>query len=281
MPGFDMHVHTTASDGSLSIKEIIQLAIQIKLEGIAITDHDTIGGLEEAVSLGEELGFPIIPGIELSTEYGDKEIHVLGFFIDFHQSWFKEKIAMLQDARINRIVKIVDKLKKLGYDVDVEEVLTLAGEGSVGRPHIAKILYEKGYFSYPQEAFQRLIGRGGKAYVPRFKMTPSEGISFIRKAEGIPVLAHPGLSDADHLILPLIREGLMGIEVFHPDHKINDESKYMNIAKEHKLFITGGSDFHGIMGGNRSALGSRFVSSNIWHELISVKKEIKSNGNFA
>ncbi|MEL7568018.1 MAG: phosphatase, partial [Dehalobacterium sp.] len=156
--------------------------------------------------------------------------------------------------------------------------LTVAGKGSVGRPHIAKILYEKGYVSYPQEAFQRLIGRGGKAYVPRFKITPGEAISLIRKAEGIPVLAHPGLSGADHLILPLRREGLMGIEVFHPDHKINDESKYLKMAKEHKLIITGGSDFHGMMGGNRSALGSRFVSSNIWRELITAKKEIKNNG---
>ncbi|MEL7568915.1 MAG: PHP domain-containing protein, partial [Dehalobacterium sp.] len=136
MPGFDMHVHTTASDGSLNIKEIIQLAIKIKLEGIAITDHDTIGALEEAVSLGEKLCFPIIPGIELSTEHEEKEIHILGFFIDFHQSCLREKLEKLQNARIDRIVKMVDKLKKLGYDVDVAEVLTVAGKGSVGRPHI-------------------------------------------------------------------------------------------------------------------------------------------------
>lgn len=280
MPGFDMHVHTTASDGSLNINEIILLALQLGLEGIAITDHDTIGGLEEAVALGEKLGFSIIPGIELSTEYGDKEIHILGFFIDFRQSWIKEKIAELQNARINRIVKMVDKLKVLGYDVNVEEVLTIAGKGSVGRPHLANILHKKGYFSYPQEAFQRLIGRGGKAYVPRFKMTPNEAISLIKKAGGIPVLAHPGLSQADHLILPLSREGLMGIEVFHPDHKANDESKYLRMAKEYKLIITGGSDFHGSMGGNRSALGSKYVSSEIWHELIKAKKgEQMNNGH--
>lgn len=274
MPGFDMHVHTTASDGSLNIKEIISLAMKIGLEGIAITDHDTIGALEEGVTLGKELNYPIIPGIELSTEANNKEFHILGYFVDFNEYWFQEKLHELQNARINRIIKIVDQLKKLGYDVNVKEILELSGSGSVGRPHVAQILHRKGYFTYPQEAFQQLIGRGGKAYVPRYKMAPTEAVNLIKKAGGIPVLAHPGLTKADELIIPLINLGLMGIEVFHPDHKVNDEIKYLNIARKYNLLVTGGSDFHGMLGGNRSSLGTKYVSAAIWQQMLNIKGRV-------
>lgn len=271
MPGFDMHIHTTASDGTLHVGEVVQLAVRIGLDGVAITDHDTIGGLDQAVDIGEKCRYPVIPGIELSTEFQDKEIHILGYFIDFHLSWVREKIAQLQNARRDRVGKMVAKLKKLGYDVEEEEVFAIGGEGSVGRPHVAHVLQHKGYVSSLQEAFQQLIGRGCKAYVPRFKMTPPEAINLVKDAGGIPVLAHPGLSQADYLIPSLCTEGLMGLEVFHPDHKINDESKYLKIAKAQGLIVTGGSDFHGSMGGDRSALGSKTVPSDIWDELMMLK----------
>lgn len=264
MPGFDMHVHSTASDGTISVKEIILSAINIGLDGIAITDHDTIGGLEEAVELGKKLNFPVIPGIELSTEVAEQEIHILGYFIDFNLSWVKEKLKALQNARQTRIEKMVDKLKMLGYDVNKKEVFLYAGNGSVGRPHVARILHEKGYTASLEDAFQRLIGRGCPAYVPRYKMTPEEAITFITKAKGVPVLAHPGLSQADRLILPLRDQGLKGIEVFHPDHSESDEAKYLNMAKKNQLLVTGGSDFHG---SNRSNLGSKYVPLSIWDEL--------------
>jgi predicted metal-dependent phosphoesterase TrpH len=272
MPGFDMHIHTTASDGNFSVKEIIEKAIEIKLEGIALTDHDTIDGLEEGVAWGEKHKFPVIPGIELSTEFNDQEIHILGYFIDYRLSWVKEKLAELQDARVTRIVKIVDNLKKLGYDVNVDEVFLQAGQGAVGRPHVAYVLQQKGYVSHLQDAFHRLIGKDCPAYVPRYKMTPLEALDFITKAGGIPVLAHPGLSKADPLICPLWEKGLKGLEVYHPDHNTYDEAKYLDVAKEYKLLVTGGSDFHGPLGGDRSALGSKYVPATIWQDMINLIK---------
>lgn len=275
MSGFDMHIHTTASDGTLTVKEIITAAMEIGLEGIAITDHDTIDGLEEAEQLGKRLKFPVIPGIELSTESDEKEIHILGFFIDYHLSWVKDKLAVLQQARVKRILKMVDKLKKLRYDVYEDEIFQCAGESSVGRPHIALVLQRKGYISSVQDAFEHLIGKGCPAYVPRFKLTPCEAISFICDAGGVPVIAHPGLSRCDELILPLCDYGLKGIEVFHPDHNMYDELRYLKMAKENKLIVTGGSDFHGFKGSMDKILGSKSVSSKIWDELIALKKAPK------
>lgn len=264
MAGFDLHIHTTASDGTMSGKEIIRAAIDIGLEGIAITDHDTVSGLEEAVQLGKELNFPVIPGIELSTEFEQREIHILGYFIKYHLSWVREKLIDLQNARIKRISKMVAKLNNLGYDINEEEVFHHAGNGSVGRPHIAHILKEKGYSLTVQDAFRQLIGKDCPAYVERFKLTPLEAAAFITNAGGIPVLAHPGLSQSDGLIPLLCDYGLKGIEVYHPDHTMADESKYLLMAREHRLMITGGSDFHG---SSRSALGSKSVSAKIWHEM--------------
>ncbi|ATW24234.1 PHP domain-containing protein [Candidatus Formimonas warabiya] len=280
MPGFDMHVHSTASDGTLDVDEIINLAIYTGLEGIALTDHDTIGGLERAEALGHKLGYPVIPGIELSTEHQDQEIHILGYLFDYRLPRVLEKLQELQDARVSRIIKMVDKLSQLGYHVDKEEVFELAGSGSVGRPHIAYVLLKKGYISSIQEAFQRLIGRGCSAYIPRFKLSPVEAIAFIREAGGIPVMAHPGLSSSDQLIPLLLEHGLMGIEVFHPDHKPEDEVRYLDMAAKYHLIVTGGSDFHGYKEGNRCSLGCKTVSPEILSQLKFRKQMEKNNENF-
>ncbi|MCR6545928.1 PHP domain-containing protein [Dehalobacterium formicoaceticum] len=276
MPGFDMHIHTKASDGTFDIQEIIRLAQEVNLDGIAITDHDTVEGLDRAVEVGQKLNFPIIPGIELSTDYQNTEIHILGYFIDFHLPWFRKKMNQLQKARIDRIIKMVDKLTELGYDITGSEVFALAGAGSVGRPHLAYLLYKKGQVASVQEAFQKLIGRGCPAHIPRFKLEPTEAVQMIKKAGGIPVLAHPGLSKADHLIQSLCHAGLLGIEVYHPDHKLSDESRYLKLAQRYGLIITGGSDFHGIPDGKRSILGSKYVGSAIWDELLLLKEEQNS-----
>jgi predicted metal-dependent phosphoesterase TrpH len=276
MSGFDMHIHTKASDGMFTVQEIIRMAQKANLEGIAITDHDTIDGLDEAVEAGERFKFPVIPGIELSTDYQKKDIHILGYFLDYHLPWFRKKIYQLQNARIDRIIKMVDKLTKLGYDIDSEEVFSLAGTGSVGRPHIAYILHKKGQVNTIQETFQKLIGNGCPAYVPRFKLEPVEAVKLIIEAGGIAVLAHPGLSKADFMIKPLCKAGLRGIEVYHPDHKISDEARYLKLAQKHNLIITGGSDFHGIPGGKRSALGSKYVNKEIWDKLLDLKEKLNS-----
>ena len=268
MPGYDLHVHTTASDGVLNGEEIIKLAIKLRLEGIAITDHDTIDGLDEGVELGEKYQFPVIPGIELSTQYQNTEIHILGYHFDYHLSWVTDKLHYLQDARVARVGKMVDKLQKLGYDVEKDEVLSLSGSGSVGRPHLAYLLLKKGYISSVQEAFQRLIGRGCPAYVRREKLTPNEAVAFISRAGGVPVMAHPGLTKTDHLIYNLKEQGLKGLEVYHPDHGADDEKKYCSLAEKLGLVATGGSDFHGSNKDiSRFSLGGKTVSARVVNNL--------------
>lgn len=270
MPGFDMHIHTKASDGVLEVDEIMKLAEQSGLEGIAITDHDTVGSLDRALALSKENDFLVIPGIELSTEFAKKEVHILGYLFNYHLPWVTEKLEQLQRDRVTRILKMVDKLNQLGYDVDKREVQAIAGNGSIGRPHIAYVLRQKGYISSLQDAFQHLIGIGCPAYVPRFKLSPVEAVKFIREAKGVPVMAHPGLSQLDYLIPILRDEGLMGLEVYHPDHSYEEEERYLQLATKYKLIVTGGSDFHGYKEGSCFTLGSKTVPRDIWHTLHTV-----------
>lgn len=272
MTGIDLHVHTTASDGTLTGEEVIKMAIKLNLEGIAVTDHDTTRGLEEALIFGAKCCFPVIPGVELSTEHENKEIHILGYLFDFQLPWVEERLKHLQEARKTRIFKMVDKLSRIGYDISREEVLLAAGSGSLGRPHVAYVLLKKGYISTVQEAFHKLIGRGCPAFVPRAKITPEDAVLFIKKAGGIPVMAHPGLARSDDLIERLVKCGLMGIEVFHPDHERSDEEKFMAVAQKYRLIVTGGSDFHGCKDGSRFSLGSRTVSVEILERFREIKK---------
>lgn len=263
MPGFDLHIHTNYSDGTENIKDIVFTAMELGLAGIAITDHDTVDGLKEALDLGNKLNYLIIPGIELSSEYLNREIHILGYFIDHNCLVFKNKLLEIQKVRQERVKTIVDKLQNLGMEINLEEVLKCAGQGSIGRPHVAHVLKTKGYVSSYSEAFRDLIGRDGPAYAPRFKLTPYEAIDLIYIGGGIPVLAHPGINQLDKLIIPLWKYGLKGIEVFHPDHSYEDEIRYKELAKDLNLISTGGSDFHGLY---RSPLGSRRVTANVLWE---------------
>jgi predicted metal-dependent phosphoesterase TrpH len=272
MPGYDLHIHTNASDGVYNTEDIVKIAMKAGLEGIAITDHDTFQGLENINILSKKYNFPIIPGIELSTYYQNNEIHILGYLMEYGQSWFSDKLSELQNDRRTRILRMIDKLNELGYDVEKKEVLTAAGSGSIGRPHIAYVLLQKGYITSIQEAFRKLIGEGCPAYIPRKKLSPVDAIVMIKKAGGIPVMAHPGLSKSDNLVSTLIEHGLRGLEVFHPDHQPTDEKKYMQIAMQNELIITGGSDFHGHKMGTRFSLGSKTVPACIVNTLLLEKK---------
>lgn len=279
MAGIDLHVHTTASDGTLTGEEVIKMAIKLNLEGIAITDHDTTRGLDQAVAFGAKCCFPVIPGVELSTEHDNKEIHILGYLFDFQLPWVQDRLKHLQEARKTRILKMVDKLSGIGYDISRDEVLVAAGSGSLGRPHVAYVLLKKGYISTVQEAFHKLIGRGCPAFIPRAKITPEDAVAFIKKAGGIPVMAHPGLARSDDLIEKLVKYGLMGLEVFHPDHEKTSEEKFMAIAQKYKLIVTGGSDFHGYKDGNHFSLGSRTVPVEILKRFREIKMEqLKNTG---
>src|SRR5512137_1182473 len=210
----DLHLHTTASDGVLSPSEIVRYAKVKGLQAIAITDHDTIEGLEEGLSEGEKIGFEVIPGIEISAEHSSGSMHILGFFLDIHHPLLNEKLGYLQRARAERNPKIVGKLNQLGIDITYDEVLKASGGGQVGRPHFANVLIEKKYVRSFQEAFDRFLKKGAPAYVDKVRFTSGEAIHFIREAGGVAVLAHPntlgvnGHQELEAVLLQLIGEGL-------------------------------------------------------------------------
>lgn len=241
----DLHLHTTASDGSFTPSELVEVAKNLGFTTIAITDHDTVGGIAEGKKKAESLGIELIPGIEMNTDFEDTEIHILGYFVDYNDKKFLNKLASLKEARYNRIREIVRKLNQLELVIDFSEVLTLAKGGALGRPHVAQIMLEKGYVNEWSEAFDKYIGRSAPAYVERKKVTPKEAINIIKEAKGIPVVAHPVLIGRDELLNKLVDWGIQGIEAYHTEQNKEDSKRYLKFAKENNLIITAGSDCHG------------------------------------
>ncbi|MDR5695240.1 MAG: PHP domain-containing protein [Armatimonadota bacterium] len=241
----DLHTHTTASDGLLSPRALVEEAARLGVAILAITDHDTTDGIEEALEVGKELRVEVIPGVELNTDVQGAEIHVLGYYIDHRSEWFQGTLRRLRESRLDRATRMVAKLANLGIRLDLQRVLALAHGGSVGRPHLARAMVEAGYVSTPEEAFRLYLGRGGPAYVERERFTPEEAVQVILRAGGVPVLAHPGLSNRDGLVPDLVSAGLMGIEVYYPEHSPAQVQHYLALAKKLGLLTTGGTDFHG------------------------------------
>lgn len=243
----DLHTHSTASDGMNSPAENVRLAKEAGLAAVGITDHDTVSGIDEALQMGEKLGIEVVPGIEMSTLDNNQDIHVLGYFIDYHDKKFLQKLTELQEVREKRNEMMIGELNELGIQISMDEVLSkIRRKGAkAGRPHIGEVLIEKGIVKSMEEAFDIYLGRDGKAYINPVRILPEEAIDIIKKAGGIPVLAHPGLYDDDELIFRLIRYGLAGIEVYHPDHSREDEKKYQQMAEKYGILGTAGSDFHG------------------------------------
>ena len=245
----DLHVHTTASDGRLSLADIIEQAIQAKLSYIAITDHDTVDGLRQLPSLQQSLpaSLVVIPGIELSADFQEHEVHILGYYIDIFNAELRHQLDFLINHRHERAKEIIIKLNQLGYGITYKRVLELAGQvTAIGRPHIAKALVEKAYFPTVSAVFTTLLDTNGPAYVPHYKLTPEQVIRLIKQAGGVPVLAHPGLIGNDKIVVEVIDSGILGLEVYHPKHDEGQTRKYLELANNHQLAITGGSDFHAI-----------------------------------
>ena len=196
----DLHIHTSASDGEFSPREAVKMYKKHGFSAIAITDHDTLEGLYEAVNTGKLYDLEIIPGVEISTVWENEEIHILGYFVDSDNYILQSKLTEMKNAREIRVKKMLARLNELGYQITWSEVNKVAGKGSLGRPHLAKVLLEKGYIKTIKEAFHKLLGWGCPAFIPRYKITPQEAILIIKKAEGIPIVAHPGLNLKDDLL---------------------------------------------------------------------------------
>jgi hypothetical protein len=245
----DLHIHTKFSDGTHPVEEILETASGKKLKALSITDHDCVDAYPIAQELGAGYGIEIIPGVELSSEISGVDIHILGYFLDIHNPQLVAKLAELKSARHVRARKIVENLNRQGIDLRFETVLNIAGTAAIGRPHIAAALLKEELVYSFREAFEKLIGYDSPAYEEKLNMHPEEVFSLIRSAGGVPVLAHPGVTKVDERIPQFIREGLMGIEVFHSDHNSAVERHYLQYCRKNGLAYTGGSDFHN---GNQS-----------------------------
>ena len=244
----DLHLHTLASDGRLTPTELVRLVASQGLKYVAITDHDTTEGLAEAYEAAKD--FPdlkIIPGIELSADIPGDEVHVLGYFLDYADSDFQEQLQQFRAGRVDRAKLMVEKLDSLGVHLEWDRVQAMAGDGAVGRPHIALAMVEAGYCKEPKEAFPEYLARNGLAYVERSKLTPESAVEIIRNVGGVAVLAHPAyMNDMESGIANLSRCGLTGMEVHYAQYDDDTIRQLARLAREYQLIPCGGSDYHGL-----------------------------------
>jgi 3',5'-nucleoside bisphosphate phosphatase len=242
----DLHLHTTISDGRLSPTELIQRAHANGVRILAVTDHDNTDGLAEAQRTADALGVELIPGIELSTDLGAIGVHVLGYFLRYDDPAFQARLLPMRDDRLSRAQAMVQRLGELGYPIAWERVVAIAGEGSVGRPHIAQALLEAGHVRSIAEAFDRFIADHGPAYVERMKLTPQDAIVMIHAHGGVAAVAHPyDAPDVDALVAELAAAGIDGVETYYQGYGPDRVQHLLALTREHGLIPTGGSDYHG------------------------------------
>ncbi len=254
----DLHTHTTASDGTLSPRALVREAHRRGLQVLAVTDHDSVDGIAEAEEEATELGVELVAGVELSTDVPGSEVHLLGYFVDWHSESFRQLLRRLRDGRVVRAKEMVRRINQLGIPLTFEEVLKYA-DGAIGRPHVARALVASGYVASVQEAFARYLGRGCPAYVERERFSPEEAVEAIRAAGGVPVFAHPLWGGDPERVARLVKHGLKGIEVYYPDHTPADVLRFLELARRFHLVPTGGSDYHGPGPLSKAELGSQYV----------------------
>ncbi|MBQ3438000.1 MAG: PHP domain-containing protein [Fusobacterium sp.] len=246
----DLHIHTTASDGTFSPQEIVKMAVLKKMKAIAITDHDNIDGLEEAQSFAKLYNLELINGIEFSCTYKNNEVHILGYFLNLNDKIFIKRIKELLKSRDDRNKKIIEKLNKNAIMININDVKKEAKGNLLGRVHFANALIKKGYCKDIDEAFNKYLGKNGSAYEPRLNCSPEIVVNYLKENGALSSLAHPKfISQDDNLILELInilkKSGLNAIEVNYSGFSPDEKKKYKSWAKKFNLLITGGSDFHG------------------------------------
>lgn len=281
-PRVDLHLHSTASDGRFSPAEIVRKAAEAGLTGIALTDHDTVDGLAPALEAARALPhLKVIPGIEISTDVPQGEVHLLGYFIDYTHRELLANLDRMRNSRQQRAQAMIAKLKSLGLPIEWERVQEIAGSGSIGRPHIAQALLEKGYITSIKEAFTRYLSWGGPAYVARDKMTPLEAARLILQANGLPVLAHPlTFNDPEALVVELKAGGLVGIEAYYAGYTAEEIKKLVSLADKYGLIATGGTDYHGIDTSTETPIGGVDVPIASVEQLIALaeQRDLKLTG---
>ncbi len=264
----DLHCHTTASDGFLAPAALIALASAQQMRTIAITDHDTIDGLPEAIAAGQGLGVEIVSGVEISSNTGGTEIHLLGYFVDPSSTTLIDHLRWCIDSRIQRVERICERLTNAGLPLTVDEVLSVAGSGSVGRPHVAQAMIARGYIETIGEGFARYLGRGKPGFVQRENVAPGKAVGIIRESGGAAVLAHPYATSAALQLLPeLIDAGLAGLEAWYGEYDTHTRQRLAELASSLDLIATGGSDFHGVGFKEGRALGSVPVGHDVVDQL--------------
>ncbi len=240
----DLHMHTNHSDGFYTPKQLVHKAKEVGLNTISITDHDNLSGIKEAMFYGTKMGVEVIPGVEISSDVKDKEIHILGYFVDIESEELDRYLKFFREERLKRAVRIVNKLNELGLFLTIDDVLEIAKNSAVGRPHIAQAMLNKGLIGNFYEAFNKYIGNNGPAYERKVHISPGSAFKIITDAGGLSFIAHPGYME-EALLKELIDEGVDGIEVVHPSHSGEQTKFYRGIVNEYFLLECGGSDFHG------------------------------------
>ncbi len=278
--GVDLHAHTTASDGTLSPRELVSAAARRGVRVLAVTDHDSTDGLRDAFDeAAKHPPLTIVPGLEINCDApgaAGAEVHVLGYYVDHEAGWFQDFLREQRVERVARVHRIVARLAELGMPIDAAEVFAIVKEGSAGRPHVAQVMVQRGYVRSVREAFDRYLHANGPANVPRKRLTPAEAVRIIRRAHGVPVFAHPGLADRDALIPELVEAGLMGIEAIYAEHSAAQTAHYKDLCRAHGLVATGGSDYHGERSGRTNPLGHPPVPMSVWEELKAAAEKARA-----
>jgi predicted metal-dependent phosphoesterase TrpH len=250
MPGIDLHTHSDRSDGTFTPSEVVRHAAERGLDVVALTDHDTTAGIEEALAAGRELGVEVVPGVEFSAEHLGTSVHVLCYWMDVEDASLQEELGRLRDDRFRRGELMVSKLRELGFDVSFDRVREIAQGGNIVRPHVAQAMVEAGIVASEEEAFDRWIADGRPAHVPKHALAPIDALRLIREAGGLCVLAHPGMwgdqsEVPEDLIEAMAGAGMAGLEVDHTDHNPEQRARYRALADRFGVIATGGSDCHG------------------------------------
>lgn len=281
MKAVDLHVHSDKSDGSVSPSGLVELAVQKGLRAFALTDHDTIDGLDEAIAAAaSHPELEVIPGIELSSEYHGKDIHIVGLYLDYRNEAFLAQLCVFQNSRVTRNEKMCNNLREAGIDITFAKLQAEYPDSVITRAHYARYLLSHGYVQSLPEAFDRYIGDHTRYFVPREKITPVQAVELILKAGGIPILAHPTLyhmSDAhlEELVVLLKDAGLVGMECIYSTFTPAEEREMKRLADRHGLLYSGGSDFHGKAKPKLelgTGYGHLFVPETILDELVKAVK---------